>query len=56
MKREIANFSKKVSIGLNKSTSKFVIDMQYGLAKNSSCLISIARSLDEDIKIEPFDL
>ena len=51
-KREIVNFSKKVSEGVNKSTSKFVMDMQYGLAKGGSCLISnIARSLDEDIKL-----
>jgi len=52
MKREIVNFSKKVSEGVNKSTSKFVMDMQYGLSKGGSCLISnIARSLDEDIKL-----
>ena len=52
MKREIFNFSKKMSNGLNKSTSKFVLDMQYGLAKGGSCLISeIARSLDEKIKL-----
>ena len=52
MKREILNFSKKVSNGINKSTSKFVMDMQYGLAKNGSVLISnIARSLDENIKL-----
>ena len=38
--------------GVNKSTSKFVMDMQYGLAKSGSCLISeISRSLDEDIKL-----
>jgi hypothetical protein len=52
MKREIVNFSKKISEGLNKSTNKFVMDMQYGLAKSGSCLISeISRSLDEDIKL-----
>ena len=52
MKREILNFSKKVSNGINKSTSKFVMDMQYGLAKGGSVLISnIARSLDENIKL-----
>lgn len=52
MKREIVNFSKKISNGVNKSTSKFVMDMQYGLAKSGSCLISeISRSLDEDIKL-----
>ena len=52
MKREIVNFSKKVSKGLNKSKSKFVMDMQYGLAKGGSVLISnIARNLDENIKL-----
>ena len=52
MKREINNFSQKMSKGLNKSTSKFVLDMQYGLAKGGSCLISeIARALNEDIKL-----
>ena len=52
MKREIYNFSQKMSNGLNKSTSKFVLDVQYGLAKGGSCLITeIARALDEDIKL-----
>lgn len=52
IKREIVNFSKKISNGANKSTSKFIMDMQYGLAKGGSCLISeISRSLDEDIKL-----
>ena len=52
MKREIVNFSKKISNGVNKSSSKFVMDMEYGLAKGCSCLISeIARSLDESIKL-----
>lgn len=52
MKREIVNFSKKISEGVNKPTSKFVMDMQYGLAKSGSCLISeVARSLDENIKL-----
>jgi len=49
MKREIVNFSNKISSGLSKPTSKFVMDMQYGLAKNGSCLISnIARALDDN--------
>ncbi len=52
MKREIYKFSQKITNNLNKSTSKFVLDMQYGLAKGGSCLISeIARALDEEIKI-----
>ena len=52
MKRDILNFSKKLSEGVNKSTSKFVMDMQFGLAKSGSCLISeISRALDENIKL-----
>ena len=52
MKREILNFSKKISDGVNNPTTKFVMDMQYGLAKSGSCLISnVARSLDENIKL-----
>ena len=34
MKRKIVNFSKKISEGSNKPTSKFVMDMQFGLAKS----------------------
>lgn len=53
LKREIVNFSKKISNGLDKTKTKFVTDMQYGLSKSKSCLISeIARSLDEDIKLK----
>lgn len=34
-------------------TSKFVIDMQYGLSKGKSCLISeISRALDEKINLK----
>ena len=52
MKREILNFSQKISKGVNKSTIKFVMDMEYGIAKSGSSLISnIARSLDEKIKL-----
>ena len=52
MKREIRNFSQKIYSGLTKSTSKFIFDMEYGLARSGSCLISeIARSLNEDIKL-----
>lgn len=39
MKREIENFSKNMSKGVNKTTTKFVMDMQYGLAKGGSCLV-----------------
>ena len=53
MKREILNFSKKISEGLNKKEKKFVLDMQYGLSKSKSCLISeISRSLDEKVKLK----
>lgn len=52
MKREIVNFSKNIFEGATKPTSKFVMDMQYGLAKSGSCLISnIARALGEYIKL-----
>lgn len=53
MKREIVNFSKNIAIGVNKSTQKFIMDIQYGISKSGSCLISeISRSLKEDIKIK----
>lgn len=53
MKREILNFSKKVSNGLTKPEEKFVQDIEYGIAASGSCLISnIARSLNEDIKLK----
>ena len=52
MKRDLLNFSKKISNGVNHPTSKFVMDMQFGLAKSGSCLISeIARLLNEEIKL-----
>ena len=34
MKKEILNFSKKVSVVTNKVTTKFIMDMQYGLSKS----------------------
>ena len=53
MKREILNFSKKISKGLNKSESKFIQNIEYGISASGSCLISeIARSLQEDIKLK----
>ena len=52
-KREILNFSKKMSEGLNKRERKFIFDMQYGLSKSKSCLISeISRALNENIKLK----
>lgn len=51
-KREIVIFLKKISEGVNKSTSKFVMDMIYGISKSKSCLISeISRSLEEKINL-----
>ena len=53
MKREILNFSKKVSANTNKVTTKFVMDMQYGISKSQKSLISnISRALDEKIKLK----
>ena len=53
MKREIVNFSKKISKSANKSNQKFVMDMQYGIAKSGSCLISeISRGLKEKIELK----
>lgn len=53
LKREILNFSKKVSKGLTKPEEKFIQDIEYGIAASGSCLISnIARSLNEDIKLK----
>lgn len=53
VKRNLMNFSKNISEGLNKSTSKFIMDMEYGLAKSKSVLLSnIARSLEEKIDLE----
>ena len=51
MKREILKFSKKITDGLDKPTTKFVTDMIYGIEKSNSVLISeIARALNEKIK------
>ena len=53
MKREIVNFSKRINNGVNKSTQKFIMDMQYGISYSGSCLISeISRSLKEQIKLK----
>ena len=53
MKREIVNFSKRIATGVNKSTQKFIMDMQYGIAKSGSCLISeISRGLKEKIELK----
>jgi hypothetical protein len=52
MKRDLINFSKKITFGLSKSKSKFIIDMMFGISKSGSVLTSnVARSLKEDIKL-----
>ena len=51
MKRDIVNFSKKISSGCNKPESKFIMDMIYGIAKSKDILLSsIAGALDEKTK------
>lgn len=51
MKREIINFSKKISNGCNKPESKFIMDMIYGISKSKDILLSsIAGALDEKTK------
>lgn len=52
IKREIVNFSKKMTKGLSKPKQKFVLDMQYGISKSKSLLLSeIARSLKKETKL-----
>lgn len=51
-KRDILNFSNKISEGCLKPTKKFTQNMIYGILGSRSCLLSdIARSLKEDIKL-----
>ena len=53
MKREILNFSKKITNGLDKPTTKFISEMIYGIEKSNSILFSeIARTLKEKIKLK----
>ena len=54
MKREIVNFSKKISEGSSKPENKFVTDMIYGIFKSKDILLSsIADALNEGTK-KPF--
>ena len=47
------NFCKKISRGVNKPITKFIKDIEYGIASSGSCLISnISRSLNENIKLK----
>lgn len=51
MKRDIINFSKKISDGCDKPESKFIMDMIYGISKSKDILLSsIAEALDENTK------
>ena len=51
MKREICNFSNKICKNSNKTQSKFVTDMIYGIAKSKDILLSsISSALNENIK------
>lgn len=53
MKRDILNFSKKITKGLDKPTIKFISEMIFGIEKSNSILFSeIARTLKEDIKLK----
>lgn len=53
MKREILNFTKNMSRGLDKPSSKFISDMIYGIEKSQSILFTnIARELSEDTKLK----
>jgi hypothetical protein len=53
IKRDLANFSEKISKGLKRPESKFVAQMLYGiLAGNKVHLSEIARSLNENITLK----
>ena len=53
LKREIVNFSKKMSNGLNKPNQKFISDMIFGINSSKDLKISnIARGLHEDINLD----
>lgn len=51
MKRDILNFSKKISKGCTRGKQKFTADMIYGLLSSKSCVLSeIAHELQEPIR------
>ena len=51
MKREILNFTRKISKGLHRPEQKFYADMNYGMLASDSCLLTeIAQQLREDTK------
>lgn len=52
-KREIVNFSKNISAGLSKPKEKFVMDMNFGIARSQSVLLTeISRSLEEPVRLK----
>lgn len=52
VKRDLINFSEKITKGLLKPEKKYVKDMMFGISRSGSTLISeISRSLKEDIKL-----
>lgn len=51
MKREILNFSHKISHNLSKPARKFSADITYGILTSGSCLLTdVADQLHEDSK------
>ena len=53
IKRDLANFSEKISNGLKRPQSKFLLQMIYGiLAGNKLHLSELARSLNENITLK----
>ena len=53
IKRDLTNFSEKISKGLKRPQCKFIIQMIYGiLAGNKVHLSEIARSLNETISLK----
>lgn len=52
MKRNILNFSNKISYGTRKPIIKLTQDIMYGISRSKSCLLSdIARDLKEEVKV-----
>lgn len=52
MKRDILNYTNKISNGTRKPIIKLTQDMTYGISRSKNCLLSvIARDLKEDVKV-----
>ena len=53
LKRDLLNFSEKISAGLNRPTMKFIANMLYGLIVSQSIMLTdIGRALNEDISLK----